>query len=230
MLKSPILLVTHKKNGAVQLNNFLREEGLESKIVGKGRGGVRLIEVEKTSVEIQSKDTTKEINFSFNGCNYSSLVDDCVFSKEGLDKGTEFLLEEVLREKTDLNKKRIGDLGSGWGAISIVVLTEFPEAEVLVIEKDLRSYEVSKKNLEKFGERAVSKKADLAIYDQNNLKEYSDSIDYIIFNPPFHVTDKERGAIFKNAKKLLKKRGGVIAFVVEKSFAGRFADTAKNFF
>jgi len=224
-----LIVVSHKKRGADSLLKFFQDRGIESEIASRGRGGVRLIRLTKASKEVlEPIETKRRIQFEYNGKPYDANVDNAVFSSEGLDEGTRFLLDTVKKNEGDFNKKTIGDLGAGWGAISMVIAREFPEVNLSAFEKDPAAYNILQENLSNLS-GAKTFKTDLTDKESKDVKSQSEQLDYIISNPPFHVSEQERKNIFMNAKKLLKN-GGVLIFVVEKSFADRFRETARQFF
>ena len=225
-INGKVLIISHKKQGANTLLSFLIEKGLISRIAGKGRGGVRLLEVFKENVDkIESIETLKSIQFSFDDKIYSVFVDNTVFSKEKLDSGTEFLLNVFFKTKIDLNGKKIGDFGSGWGAISLILINAFPKAEILAIEKDAVSFLLSEKNLSSYSQIEILQ-ADLT--NKSLLTpSHIESLDYIICNPPFHITEDQVNVFILNVKKFLKSNGEIF-YVVEKTFANKFRKISEN--
>lgn len=216
-----IMIVSHKNQGAERLLDFFLGKGMKPEVVGKGRGGVRLIELhkERNVEQIELIETIKPIEFNYADKEYKVYVDNAIFSKEKLDLGTEFLLKVFFESKIDLNGKKIGDLGSGWGAISIILANEFPAITILAIEDDSTSFSVLKTNLCKCPQ-VEALHADLTDSESPRIVSYHESLDYIITNPPFHINDKQRNSFFINAKKLLRNNGEIF-FVVENSFSKR---------
>ena len=216
-----IAVLTYKKYSAKGLLKFFNEKGLECEMVGKGPGGLRMIAVKKTG-ELSKINTDKLITFEFDNKEYTVNVGGSIFSRDGLDKGTEFLLKTVLNEKVDLNSKKIGDFGVGWGAIPLVLLTEFLTAKFVVYEKDGSSLDAASDNLKKF-ENIEYRKVD---FIENKLEE--NNLDYVICNPPFHINKQEIDLLFQNIKSVLSKNGQVY-FVVEKTYLKNFEEVAKQY-
>ena len=224
-----IAISSYKKLGIKSAVKFLEKNGLNAKIVGKGPENLRLVEIEKDSNKLLEVIDTKEIiNFDFNSREYQVNVGDAIFSKTDLDAGTRFLLEIFLETKIDLNNRNVADLGSGWGAISLVLVNEFPLIQITAYEKEDSSIEVSQINLENY-QNVTIVKTDLTQKDSKDIEKNKEKFDYIVSNPPFHATKDERTLIFENAKKLLKT-GGEMFFVTEGHFVGRFRKTAMSFF
>ncbi|MGC9968685.1 MAG: methyltransferase [Minisyncoccia bacterium] len=220
-----IAIISYKKFGMKSALTFFKKNGLVCEVVGKGPDGLRLVECEKKEHNhLKPIEISNIVKFDFLGKSYKADVGSSIFSKTGLDKGTRFLLESFFSWDIDLNGKEVVDMGTGWGAISIIIANEFPKARITAYEKDDASFEAAKENLSGFSQVNV-KQVDLA----QNIKRQRGTFDYILSNPPFHVTTEERHRIFKYADSLLKKKGEMI-FVVENSFTNRFALTAKSFF
>src|SRR3989344_4056744 len=205
-----IAISSYKKLGIKSAVKFLEKNGLNAEIVGKGPDNLRLVEIEKDSNKLLGViDTQEMINLDLNA-------------------GTRFLLEIFLETKIDLNNRNVADLGSGWGAISLVLVNEFPLIQITAYEKEDSSIEVSQINLENY-QNVTIVKTDLTQKDSKDIEKNKEKFDYIVSNPPFHATKDERTLIFENAKKLLKT-GGEMFFVTEGHFVGRFRKTAMSFF
>lgn len=222
-----IILVSHKKKGIDSIVERLVADGIGASVVEKGAGGVRIVEISKQNSRINPEmtDTKKEIQFAFNGTEYSAITESGIFSKENLDTGTQHLLEYVI-DNFQLDEMNVLDIGSGWGAIEIVLSDHFKLATMEGLEINERAVELSRLNnpnpaIFKFDEVDVTKR-------QVELTEnQAGSFDFIISNPPFHVTEEQRLILFENARKLLRK-GGYMAFVVEDGFHDAFLNTASR--
>ena len=224
-----IAVSSYKKFGIKSAVKFLEKNGLHPKIVGKGRDNQRLIEIVKDSDRILEVITSSEtIEFNFRDRIYKVAVGSAVFSKADLDEGTKFLLETVLDSKIDLNDEKVADLGSGWGAISLILSIEFPRIQLTAFEKDSASVGTSLVNLSQFKNVTVIE-TDLINSNSVNIDKHIGTFDYVISNPPFHARKEDRESIFNYAKNLLKP-GGEIFFVTEGHFVDRFRKTAAELF
>ena len=227
-----IFVVTRKKYGLKSLVAFLISQGLECVIVGKGRGDVddtRMIEIIKTSDRFLSvMKSTKMVEFSFRGKTYHANVGNAVFSKTGLDKGTEFLLSAMFEEIQDVEEKMIGDVGAGWGAISLILATEFPGTRIIAFEKEIGAFEACRENFAPF---PAVKTVQLDITDTNHsvIGEYRATLDYVVSNFSFHVTNLERERFFQTVSVLLKPQGEFF-FVAEGRFVARCKKIAEKYF
>lgn len=223
------IIMMHKKSGANKMLDYLKKLGMEAEFVTRGRGGFRLIEIVKASgVNVEKIDTRKTISFNFHGKDIEAFTDKAVFSSDDLDEGTRFLLDIVFKENAIKNNNEvIGDIGSGWGAIPLVIGSHMPKNKIVAFENNTRSIQFTRDNLA--GTDVIVEAADFADEESHVVKKYRGQIDCIISNPPFHVSENEREGIFKNMKRVLRQ-GGSLWFVVEESFSARFKDAAgKNF-
>lgn len=106
---------------------------------------------------------------------------------------TETLVEtakEFLKGKKDI---KVADLCSGSGCIAISIATDYPEAEVVAIEKYNEAFSYLKKNIEHNGTHNV--KPVLA----DVLEEQSGEFDLIVSNPPY-ITKAEMNTLSKEVK------------------------------
>lgn len=224
-----IVITSYKHFGIKNTVNFLKEHGITCLIVGKGPENLRLVECEKTTnKKLPLIKVERTIEFDFRGKKYQVDVEDTIFSKTGLDEGTKFLLEVFFEKEIDLNNKEVGDFGTGWGAISLILANEFSKSRITAYEKDEASFEAAKINLRNYPNVSVVN-VDLTKINSAIFVEKQGVLDYIISNPPFHSTPKDKELIFENAFNLLKRRGELF-FVAENSFAPRFRKVVLNFF
>lgn len=224
-----IVITSYKHFGIKSSVNFLIEQGIPCSIIGKGPENLRLVECEKIAdKELPLIEFDRNIEFDFRDKKYQVDVGEAIFSKTNLDEGTRFLLEVFFEKKIDLNDKEVADFGSGWGAISLILANEFSESQIVAFEKDEASFEATKNNLRNYNNVSVVN-ADLTKINSSIFLEKKGGFDYIISNPPFHSTPKDKELIFENAFNLLKKKGELF-FVSENSFAPKFKKVIpKNF-
>jgi|TARA_B110000263_G_scaffold114883_1_gene100136 release factor glutamine methyltransferase len=92
----------------------------------------------------------------------------------------DFFLKLVSKEKTI--KKRLLDIGTGSGVISIILEKEMPSLEIYAIEKSKEAFEVAKTNM-----KNKNSKIKLIQEDIKNSKLYN--IDFVVSNPPYIKSD-----------------------------------------
>lgn len=128
-----------------------------------------------------------------------------VFSRDSLDVGTRLLLQHLPsgQEKCD-----IVDLGCGNGVVGLIAAERNPEATVHFVDESFMAVASAKDNFFRaFGEQ---RPATFRVGD--GLTDFQPgSADLILCNPPFHqqhaVVDRIAAAMFKQARKILRKNG-----------------------
>ncbi len=88
----------------------------------------------------------KEISYSFEGKTYYFDLGETLFSTFAIDHGTDFLLRNLASE---VEPKRILDLGCGYGPIGIVLASKFPNSEVIMVDRDLLAVRYTNYNIKK---------------------------------------------------------------------------------
>ena len=73
-----------------------------------------------------------------------------VFSRDGLDRGTEALLD-ALPELAG----RVLDLGCGWGAVGVALAKRYPALEVVMTDINQRAVALARRNLRENGVAAT---------------------------------------------------------------------------
>jgi 16S rRNA G1207 methylase RsmC len=227
-LGQKVCVLSRKKFGLKSLVAFLKEKGLIVDMVGKGSEDVRMFEIIKDSdIVLKREEPHNTIAFEFCEKKYQVNVGNAVFSKTGLDDGTRFLLETACAAVQDFSNKTVADLGAGWGAISLIIASEFPASKVIACEKEVAELEALRENVKDLKNIYVLK-TDLFQKDSKR-DEYNRSLDFILSNFSFHITEEEREAFFKNVHKLLKPRGELF-FVTEGRFVPWFEQNAQEYF
>lgn len=105
-----------------------------------------------------------------------------VFSASRLDKGTQVLLDHV---PTPSSEGTFLDLGCGWGPIALALADAAPEAQVLAVDVNERSLELTARNAAAAGHnhvRALEAQAALT-----ELREQGPALDLIWSNPPVRI-------------------------------------------
>jgi len=128
-----------------------------------------------------------------------------VYSREKLDIGTRFLLENMPHSD---KFKSIIDLGCGNGILGLVAAQQHPDAELIFTDESYMAVASAKQNFEAaFGDTRTAK-----FITSDCLEDIEpDSIDLILCNPPFHqntvVGDHIAWQMFNEAHEALKKDG-----------------------
>lgn len=159
------------------------------------------------------KSNRKEVSFRFWCFNYSFILDNGVFSKDGIDIGTNVLLDYV--SKQTLGNK-ILDLGCGVGPIGIILKKVFPDSEFHMVDVNDRALELAIEN-------AKLNDVDVNIYKSNSYEQVTvtDFTD-IITNPPIRAGKQVIYEMFEHAYDHLCE-GGKLWIVIRKSHGANSA-------
>lgn len=127
-----------------------------------------------------------------------------VFSREKLDIGTRFFLQNL---PETLNGSRIIDLGCGNGVVGLMAAERFPDAELTFVDESFMAVDSARINFQQaFPDREATFTATdcLAGIEKN-------STDLILNNPPFHqnnvVGDFIAQQMFRESKQVLNQGG-----------------------
>ena len=145
------------------------------------------------SAQPASRERERAVTFTIRDHEYQMTAPSGVFARHGLDKGTEVLLKKVPRDELvgsaesgdAVTAPLVVDLGCGWGPISAVLATEYPQAEVLAVDINERALQATRTNLAKLGITNVTiKEASAALAE---LRESGRTAQLIWSNPPIRV-------------------------------------------
>jgi 16S rRNA (guanine1207-N2)-methyltransferase len=87
----------------------------------------------------------KEITYPFAGQKFDFDIANTLFSTFDLDHGTDILIRAI----TPNNPKSILDFGCGYGPLGIILAKNNPQAEVVMIDRDLLAIRYTKYNIVK---------------------------------------------------------------------------------
>lgn len=144
-------------------------------------------------------ENRKELSFRFWCFNYTFTTDNGVFSKGGIDFGTQVFLNTVL--KTNEIKDNILDVGCGYGPIGIIIKKHYPNAKVEMVDVNPRAIELAKINAQANHVEVNIHESD--VYAQVTGNTYTD----ILTNPPIRAGKKVIYEIFEKAYDHLASQG-----------------------
>lgn len=151
------------------------------------------------------KSEIRKINYSFSSFTFTFYSDLGVFSKDKIDYGSRLLLESYLTK--NLNKRKVLDLGCGYGFMGVVI-SKVTNSDVTLTDVNKRAVHLAKRNIE---EMCVHGEVFISDAYQNINEKY----DVIITNPPIRVGKDKLLEILVNAKDYLNK-DGELWFVMRK--------------
>ena len=142
--------------------------------------------------------------YQFDGFNYDICDHSNVFSREKLDIGTRFFLQQIPSSERFSN---IVDMGCGNGLLGLSAAEKNTQASVVFVDESYMAVESAKNNFESSG---LNNKSEF--YAMDCLSDLQPaSADLILNNPPFHQQHATGDAVawrmFNDAKKGLKKGG-----------------------
>ncbi len=152
-------------------------------------------------------ENRKDISFRFWCFNYTFTTDNGVFSKGGVDFGTQVLLNTLLN-KQELQDD-ILDVGCGYGPIGIILKHTYPNANVEMVDVNPRAIELAKLNARANHVEVNIHESD--VYAQVTKNNYTD----IITNPPIRAGKKIIYEIFEKSFDHLRD-GGTLWVVIRK--------------
>jgi len=133
------------------------------------------------------------------------------FSKDGLDKGSEFLLETLYRAPLGT---KILDLGCGTGPIGLILAKADPKRHVTLCDVNLRALDCAKENATNLG---ILPQVEIV---ESDCYTNIDSIyDTIVSNPPIRAGKKVTYAFYDGAPSHLVAGGRLIVVVRRKQGA-----------
>ncbi len=128
-----------------------------------------------------------------------------VFSRDGLDPGTRFLIETMAVRPGD----RVLDLGCGYGAIGIAAARLARQGEAVLVDADLRAVRCARVNLDKNG--VTNARAGVS----DTFEAISgEAFDLILSNPPTHEGIATAGPFVEGAAAHLRPGGRFMVVVM----------------
>ena len=133
----------------------------------------------------------------------SFVTDAGVFSRDGLDRGTEVLLD-ALPELSG----RVLDLGCGWGAIGVTLALRYPEAQLVMSDVNERAVGLARRNLALNGARGE-------VVVSDGFAGLEGTFDHVVTNPPIRAGKQVIYGLFDGARERLRS-GGSLNVVIRK--------------
>lgn len=151
------------------------------------------------------KENRKDHSFRFSGHLLVFTTDNGVFSKSGVDYGTQVLLAAAAEE--DL-RGRILDLGCGYGVAGICLKKHFPSCEVVCSDINPRAAELAELN-------SLANQTDCQVVVSDGFSGISGMFDAVITNPPIRTGKKVIYRMFEEASEHMNQ-GGIFLAVIRK--------------
>ena len=139
----------------------------------------------------------RKINYTFNETPFVFFSDLGVFSKDKIDYGSKLMLESYLLKNP--TKKRVLDMGCGYGLIGIVI-SKITDSFVTLVDVNKRAVHLTSRNI-------VENDTKCETFVSDIYSEVTDKYDVIITNPPLRAGKNCVIDILKNARDYLKSDG-----------------------
>lgn len=152
----------------------------------------------------QSAHKKREVELEYKNRRFIIFTDAGVFSRDGLDVGTEILLDTSL----DKLSGRVLDLGCGWGACGVIAGKMRPDCQIVMSDINERACELAKENA---AANAVSAK----VFCGDGLQAVPGNFDWILLNPPIRAGKQTVYELFNQSAHRLNA-GGKLAVVIRK--------------
>ncbi len=145
--------------------------------------------------------------------------------REGFRFGLDAIL---LATALPVRAQKIADLGAGHGAVSLAVARQFPEAEVLAIERQPSLWELLAENisLNGFDDRVTPLLSDLRDLRRTHSRS-AQSYDLVVSNPPFYRIGEGRQSHVVERREAHQELHGTLGDFLE---AGRWLLRPRGFF
>ena len=125
------------------------------------------------------------------------ITDAGVFSRDGLDRGTEVLLNAL-----PPLEGRVLDLGCGWGAVGVALGKRYPDLDIVMTDINSRAVGLARRNLAENGVTAT-------VVQGDGFAAVAGCFDAIVTNPPIRAGKAVIYGLFARARDYLKPDGAL---------------------
>ena len=135
------------------------------------------------------------------GNDLTFITDAGVFSRDGLDRGTEVLLDAL-----PALSGRVLDLGCGWGAVGVALGRRWPALDIVMTDINSRAVELARRNLTENGVKAT-------VVQGDGFAAVEGRFDAIVTNPPIRAGKAVIYDLFAQARDHLKPDGALYVVI-----------------
>ena len=163
----------------------------------------------------------KMIDVQIFGTSFRFYTDRGVFSREGLDFGTNVLLKSIQIPK---GIQSVVDMGCGYGPIGISISKTHPNLIVYMIDVNVRAVDLAKRNA------TLNHTENVRISEGFLFGKIDDTVDLIISNPPIRAGKKVVFQLYDEAHQKLTKDGYLYVVIQKKQGAPSTLEKLKTLF
>lgn len=160
------------------------------------------------NIDLKSEET--HIHFQYRSHDIVFVSDYGVFSKDKIDYGTRTLLDVM---DISNQKKRLLDVGCGYGTIGIALKKIYPYLEVEMVDVNERAIHLANESIK------YNNLQDIVAYKSCVYENVKGSFDIIVSNPPIRAGKKVVFEILEGAYHFLNKSGELIIVIQKKQGA-----------
>lgn len=159
--------------------------------------------------EVASDETT--FTYSYDKHNITLTTDKGVFSKDKLDYGSDLLIRTFLKSNPPGPKKKIVDVGCGYGPIGLMIAKIAPHHEVTMVDVNERALALAEKN------KSINHIDNVLILKSDGLAQTVDNnYDFVITNPPIRAGKQVVHGILEDAYSKLSGDGSLYVVIQKK--------------
>mgnify|MGYP000932559286 FL=1 len=149
------------------------------------------------------KSEKKTIKYTIQNKKFEFITDNGVFSKSKVDFGTDLMLNEFLKKNRGLEveKIKILDIGCGYGVVSVILKSFYPEISITLSDVNERALKLSEENLKKYDIN------DYHIIKSSSFEKITEKFDVILSNPPIRAGKDIIFKIYSEAYEHLNENG-----------------------
>ncbi|WP_414054702.1 class I SAM-dependent methyltransferase [Macrococcus equi] len=147
------------------------------------------------------------IGFNMDNHSLKLTTDAGVFSKGGVDFGSNLLVKTFLE---DAGPKRVLDVGCGYGTMGLMVAKHHPEALIHMVDVNERALGLAERNALSNDIRNVK------IYKSDGLNEVTEKFDTVLTNPPIRAGKEVVHRILEDSLKVLDESGALYVVIQKK--------------
>lgn len=147
----------------------------------------------------------REINYFFKGVKITFFTDNGVFSKSGIDFGSNLLLKTINLKSA----KEVLDVGCGYGTIGVTIAKTNPSLNVTMVDVNLRAIGLCELAIEK------NNISNAKVLKSNVYENINDLYDVVVSNPPIRAGKSVVHSIILGAYEHLNE-GGTLWCVIQK--------------
>ncbi|QIH79358.1 methyltransferase [Macrococcoides canis] len=154
---------------------------------------------------VESNEST--ISFIMDSHNMKLTTDRGVFSKGGVDFGSNLLVKTFLE---DTSPSRVLDVGCGYGTMGLMIAKHHAESIVHMVDVNERALSLAARNGE------ANSIQNIKIYKSDGLNEVTEQFDAVITNPPIRAGKDVVHRILSDSYNVLEHQGSLYVVIQKK--------------